>query len=70
MNHPVTVGGMTAPDSALARKAAALVESAHTKPLLHHVHRTWWFAEFIGKKRQMKYDRELVYLALLICMES
>ncbi|MFP3796333.1 HD domain-containing protein [Paraburkholderia sp. SIMBA_027] len=66
MKHPVTVGGITAPDSELARRAAALAESAHTKPLLNHVHRTWWFAEFIGKKRQMKYDRELVYLASLL----
>lgn len=66
MKHAVTVGGITAPDSALARKAAALVETSHTTPLLNHVHRTWWFAEFIGKKRQMKYDRELVYLASLL----
>lgn len=66
MNHPVTVGGITAPDSELAREAAALVERIHTKPLLNHVHRTWWFAEFIGKKRQMKYDRELVFLASLL----
>ena len=34
--------------------------------LLNHVHRTWWFAEFIKKKREMKYDRELVYLASLL----
>lgn len=30
------------------------------------MHRTWWFAEFIGKKREMKYDRELVYIASLL----
>ncbi|WOD13869.1 HD domain-containing protein [Paraburkholderia kirstenboschensis] len=50
----------------LARKAAALAGQAHSGPLLNHVHRTWWFAEFIGRKRQMKYDRELVYLASLL----
>jgi hypothetical protein len=66
MKAPVTIGGMTAPDSALARQAAALVEQAHSTPFINHVHRTWWFAEFIGKKRQMKYDRELVYLASLL----
>jgi len=32
--------------------------------LLNHVHRTWWFAEFIGKKREMNYDSELVYVGL------
>ncbi|CAB4052451.1 hypothetical protein [Paraburkholderia phenoliruptrix] len=66
MKPPVTIGGIFAPDSELARKAAALAGQAHSRPLLNHVHRTWWFAEFIGKKRQMKYDRELVYLASLL----
>ncbi|MFM0376063.1 HD domain-containing protein [Paraburkholderia strydomiana] len=66
MKPAVTIGGMIAPDSELARKAAALAAQAHSGPLLNHVHRTWWFAEFIGRKRQMKYDRELVYLASLL----
>jgi hypothetical protein len=66
MKTPVIIGGITAPDSELVRKAAAFVEQTHSKPFLNHVHRTWWFAEFIGKKRQMKYDRELVYLASLL----
>ena len=66
LNTLVTIGGIVAPDSELARKAAALAVQAHSKVLLNHVHRTWWFAEFIGKKREMKYDRELVYLASLL----
>ena len=66
MSPPVTIGGMVAPDSQLARKAATLAEQAHSKVLLNHVHRTWWFAECIGKKRQMKYDRELVYIASVL----
>ena len=66
MNAPVTIRGIIAPDTQLTRKAAALVEHAHSKSLLNHVHRTWWFGEFIGKKREMKYDRELVYLASLL----
>ena len=66
MSTPVTIGGIVAPDSELTRKTAALAEQAHSKVLLNHVHRTWWFAEFIGKKRGMKYDRELVYIASLL----
>ena len=66
MITPVNIAGIVAPDSELARKAAALAERVHSKTLLHHVHRTWWFAELIGKKREMKYDRELVYLASLL----
>jgi len=63
---PVNIAGIVAPDSELARKASALAAQAHSKTLLNHVHRTWWFAELIGKKREMKYDRELVYLASLL----
>lgn len=66
MSKPVTIGGIIAPDSDLARKAAALAEQAHSKVLLNHVHRTWWFAEFLGQKREMKYDRELLYIASLL----
>lgn len=66
MSAVVSIGGLIAPDSELARKAAALAEQAHSKSLLNHVHRTWWFAEFIGRKRQMTYDRELVYIASLL----
>jgi len=66
MRTPVTIGGIIAPDSDLARKAAALAEQAHSEVLLNHVHRTWWFAEFLGRKREMKYDRELLYIASLL----
>jgi hypothetical protein len=30
------------------------------------LYRTWWFAEFIGKRRGLTYDRELVYLAAML----
>jgi hypothetical protein len=66
MNMPVTIGGVIAPDSELTRKATSLVERVHSKALLNHVHRTWWFAEFIGKRRGLTYDRELVYLASML----
>ncbi|MBK1839346.1 HD domain-containing protein [Azospirillum sp. YIM B02556] len=66
MNTPISIGGIVAPDSGLARKAAALVEQAHSTTFVNHLHRTWWFAEFLGRKRALKYDRELVYLASLL----
>jgi hypothetical protein len=66
MGTPVTIGGIVAPDSALARNAVSLVERVHTKSILNHVNRTWWFAEFLGRKREWKYDRELVYLASIL----
>ncbi|WP_055135037.1 HD domain-containing protein [Pseudomonas corrugata] len=66
MSTPIIIGGISAPDSELARKASNLVEHVHSKPLLHHVHRTWWFADLLGRARGLKYDREAVYLAALL----
>jgi hypothetical protein len=66
MKTPITIGGSTAPDSEHARKAASLVERVHSQAMLNHVHRTWWFAEFLGRKRELNYDRELVYLASIL----
>jgi len=66
MSSPITLGGFSAPDSELTRKAAALIERVHTPSLRNHLHRTWWFAEFLGRKRGLKYDREVVYFASLM----
>lgn len=66
MPVPLSIGGIAAPDSEIAHRAAALVERAHSPSLLNHVHRTWWFAEFLGRKRELGYDREAVYLASLL----
>ncbi|UPG88072.1 HD domain-containing protein [Luteibacter aegosomaticola] len=66
MNVPITLAGITAPDSAHTRKAADLVARVHNREMLNHVHRSWWFAEFLGRKRGLKYDREVVYLAAIM----
>ncbi|QET01620.1 HD domain-containing protein [Cupriavidus pauculus] len=66
MNTIATIGGVIAPDSGLSRKAAALAERVHSRVMLNHVHRTWWFAELLGRKRGLSYDREAVYLASLL----
>jgi len=66
MNKIISLSGVSAPDSAFTRKASALVARVHNKEMLHHVHRSWWFADAIGRKRGLSYDRELVYLAALM----
>jgi hypothetical protein len=66
MSTIVTIGGISAPDSDFTRQASSLVERVHSDALMNHVHRTWWFAEFLGRKRGLKYDREVVYLASLL----
>ena len=65
-NKCITIGGITSPDSALAHKATMLAEQVHNGPVLNHVYRTWWFAEFLGKKRGLNYDRELLYIASVL----
>ncbi|RFU44888.1 phosphohydrolase [Paraburkholderia sp. DHOC27] len=65
MTQPISIGAFTAPDSTYTRKAVSLVERTHSKAMMAHVHRTWWFAEFLGNRRGLKYDREVVYLASL-----
>lgn len=66
MSTPVIIGGVSVPESEVVRKAASLVERVHSKQLMHHVHRSWWFAELLGTKRGLRYDREVVYLAALL----
>ena len=66
MSNGVSINGIVPPDSDLARKAAALAESVHTQTLINHVHRTYWFAEHLAKKRQMTFDREVVYIGSML----
>ena len=66
VNPIVTISGVAAPDSTLSRKAASLVKRVHADAMLHHVHSTWWFADLLGRKRGLTYDRETVYLASLL----
>lgn len=66
MTKPIVINGLFVPDSAITHSACKLVRELHSPALLNHVHRTWWFADLIGQKRGLKYDRELVYLAALL----
>lgn len=66
MSTPITLAGIQAPDTAHTRKAAGLVAQVHNREMLNHVHRSWWFAEFLGRKRGLTYDREIVYLAAIM----
>ncbi|MGN6478974.1 hypothetical protein [Luteibacter sp.] len=63
MQAPVSIAGILAPDTAYTRKASDLVARVHNREMLNHVHRSWWFADFLGRKRGLTYDREVVYLA-------
>ncbi len=66
MSTLATIRGVSAPDSEFTRKATSLAARIHDKSTLNHVHRTWWFADFLGQKRGMKYDREVLYLSTIL----
>jgi hypothetical protein len=66
MSTTVTIEGLTAPDSEFTRRAASIVERVHGKAMMGHVHRTWWFADYLGNKRKFRFDSEVVYLASLL----
>jgi hypothetical protein len=65
MTGSIAIGAYQAPDSKYTRNAVSLVERVHSKAMMAHVHRTWWFAEYLGRQRGLKYDPEVVYLASL-----
>ncbi|USI73447.1 HD domain-containing protein [Sphingomonas morindae] len=66
MSRTASIGGITAPDSHIAREVAALARQVHDPAILNHVHRTYWFAEFLAQKREVRFDREIVYIASLL----
>jgi hypothetical protein len=57
---------LTLPDSELAKKATQLVMDVSPQFLYYHCIRAFLFAELIGRQREMKYDRELLYLGALM----
>ena len=54
------------PDTQLARKATELVASVSPEFLYHHAVRTFIFADYLGKRDGLKYDRELLYLGAIM----
>ncbi|KAF1013416.1 MAG: hypothetical protein GAK31_03565 [Stenotrophomonas maltophilia] len=53
--------GVSAPDSALARQITELVRDTASPLLFHHSSRVYWFGALAGQRRQLNFDRELLY---------
>jgi HD domain len=54
------------PDSALAQKATRLVKEVSPNFLYNHCLRTFVFAQMIGARQGMNYDRELLYFGTIM----
>ena len=62
----LTPAELRAPDTPIAKKARQLVEELSTPALANHCHRSFVFALAIGSHRKMQFDRELLYIAIMM----
>jgi hypothetical protein len=56
-----TVVGITIPDSKLAREITELVRDTETALLFHHSSRVYYWGALTGKRRDLRFDPELLY---------
>jgi HD superfamily phosphodiesterase len=61
----ISVSGVTIPDSKLAREATELVRDTESPLLFNHSTRVYFFSSLAGKKRGLKFDPELLYMAAI-----
>jgi HD superfamily phosphodiesterase len=56
-----TIEGIRIPDSRLAREITQLVRDTESGLLFHHSSRVYYWGALAGKRRGLKFDRELLY---------
>ena len=66
MPAPINLSEISIPDSNLAKAATQLVAELSSKSLYNHCIRTYLFAEILGRRDRLKYDRELLYLGAVM----
>jgi len=59
------VEGIRVPDSSLAREITELVRDTESALLFHHSSRVYYWGALAGKRRSLKFDRELLYAAAM-----
>jgi hypothetical protein len=61
----VSISGVTVPDSKLAREATELVRDTESALLFNHSTRVYYFGSLAGKRRGLKFDPEMLYIAAI-----
>jgi hypothetical protein len=61
----LTVQGVAIPDSGLAREVTELVRDTESPLLFHHSSRVYYFGALAGKRRDMSFDPELLYVGAM-----
>jgi hypothetical protein len=60
-----TIAGIRIPDSALARETTAFVRDVESDLLYHHSLRVFVFGSLQGRRRELAYDPELLYVGAM-----
>ncbi len=60
-----TVAGIQIPDSQMARAAMQLVRDTESDLLFHHSNRVFLFGALAGRRKQLQFDSELLYIGAL-----
>ena len=60
-----SISGVMIPDCKLAREATELVHDTESTLLFNHSTRVYYFASLAGKRRGLKFDPELLYVAAM-----
>lgn len=63
---PMALGQLPIPDSALAKQATRLVAELSPPFLFNHAVRSYLFADAMGRRGRLKYDREALYLGAVM----
>ena len=61
----ISISGVMVPDSTLAREATELVRGTEPTLLFNHSTRVYYFASLAGKRKKLKFDSELLYIAAI-----
>ena len=56
-----SIAGILVPDSKLAREVTEIVRDTVSPLLFHHSSRVYYFAALAGKRRDLRFDAELLY---------
>ncbi|MEV5650943.1 HD domain-containing protein [Nocardia sp. NPDC052254] len=60
-----SVAGVTIPDTKLAREATELIRDTTSELVFHHSRRVYWFGSLQGRRRDLSYDPELLYIGAM-----
>jgi len=56
-----SIGGISIPDTQLAREITEFIRDSETELLFHHSSRVYYFGALAGKERDLTFDGELLY---------